>query len=167
MIQTYSGTIESIEEEVIIPNSNDAPSKRNPILIQKLTVSGAQGNIILINTDFVFSVGQRISVEYESDNLSIMKDNTPQPFHDSQEAPDSIFTVLLISLFPYVLLLISYWSFKITNIEIGYIPSFINDFIGTISISDVAISYPLYALFNFAMSRIGYYVRNLQRSVSA
>lgn len=169
MIRTYAGIIEHIEEEVIIPDSQDAPSKRNPILIQKLTVSGSQGNIVLLNTDFVFCVGQRISVEYDSDNLTIIKDNTLQPSHDNQETPVPVLTVILISLFPYVLLFTAYLSFKITNVETGHFPSFINDFIQNINISigDVVISYPLYALFNFVMSRIGYYVRNLQRSISA
>lgn len=166
MIQTHTGIIEHIEEEVIIPDSQDAPSKRNPILIQKLTVSGSQGNITLINTDFVFTVGQNISVEYESDNLTIMKDDTPQPNYDSQEAPIPISTVLLISLFPYTLLLISYLSFRITNLKIGDVPSFVNDLIGSISVSDVAMSYPLYALFNLVISRIGYYCRNTKRSIT-
>lgn len=164
MIQTHTGIIEHIEEKVIIPDSQDAPSKRNPILIQKLTVSGSQGNIVLINTDFVFTVGQNISVEY--DNLTIMKDNTPQPNYDSQEAPIPISTVLLISLFPYTLLLISYLSFRITNIEIGNIPSFVNDLIGSISVINVAMSYPLYALFNLVIGRIGYYCRNTKRSIT-
>lgn len=166
MIQTHTGIIEHIEEEIIIPDSKDAPSKRNPILIQKLTVSGSQGSIILINTDFVFTVDQKISVEYESDNLTIMKDNTPEPNYDSQEAPVPISTVLLTSFFPYTLLLIAYLSFRITNIEIGDTPSFINDLIGSISISNVVMSYPLYALFNLVMSRIGYYCVNTKRSVS-